>query len=188
MASAQDAMELDLAFKNGRLHEPVPQGQADGWGRRQGAVGAANTRGYARRHSIRQAPFQMAWIAPAQESVIDDQQPRQMDEIIFVTLASSRSIAGLVPSNGPFWAPLPQPLDERAVPSEFVPGAPTRSPKAPPLPMEDEEWCEPMPPPRAKAAAVERPTQTTMQITESFFMPITPRRCNNALIRRTFRP
>ena len=68
-----------------------------------------------------------------------DQQPRQIDEIILVTFASSRSIAGLVPSSGPFFWPLLKPLDDSAVPNELVPGALTRSPEAPPLPMEEAE-------------------------------------------------
>jgi len=54
--------------------------------------------------------------------VVPDQQPRQIDPIIFSTLASSRSMAGLVPSTGPFIA-RPEPDDESAVPNELVPGA-----------------------------------------------------------------
>jgi hypothetical protein len=50
------------------------------------------------------------------------QQPRQIDRTVLSTCASSRSIAALVPSSGPFpWA-LPVPEDESAVPSELVPG------------------------------------------------------------------
>jgi hypothetical protein len=37
------------------------------------------------------------------------QQPRQIDSIILSTFASSRSIAGLVPSSGPFMGPWPMP-------------------------------------------------------------------------------
>jgi hypothetical protein len=47
-----------------------------------------------------------------------------------------------------------------------VPGAAALVPKA--LPVTDE--CDPMPPPRANAAAVERLTQRATQRTESFFM------------------
>jgi hypothetical protein len=61
------------------------------------------------------------------------QHPRQIDFIDFSTLASSRSMAELVPSKGPFWGPLPTPLDESAVPSELVPGALGLVPKAPPV-------------------------------------------------------
>jgi len=43
------------------------------------------------------------------------QQPRQIDPLILSTFASSRSIAGLVPSSGPFMG-LPVPDDESAVP------------------------------------------------------------------------
>jgi hypothetical protein len=64
------------------------------------------------------------------------QQPRQIDPIILSTLASSLSIAGLVPSSGPFVGPWPTPDDESAVPAELVPGAAALLPEAPPL---DEE-------------------------------------------------
>jgi hypothetical protein len=67
-----------------------------------------------------------------------DQQPRQIDEIILVTLASSASMAGLVPSSPPAWELVPWPLDDSAVPDELVPGALTRSPEAPPLPTLEE--------------------------------------------------
>ena len=61
------------------------------------------------------------------------QQPRQIDVIILSAFASSRSMAGLVPSSGPFWGPLPTPFDESAVPNELVPGAAGLVPKAPPV-------------------------------------------------------
>jgi len=61
-----------------------------------------------------------------------DQQPRQIDVIILSTFASSRSMAGLVPSSGPFWG-VPKPFDESAVPNELVPGAAGFVPKAPPV-------------------------------------------------------
>ncbi len=61
------------------------------------------------------------------------QHPRQIDPIILSTFASSRSMAGLVPSSGPFMGPLPIPDDERAVPNELVPGAAGLVPKAPPV-------------------------------------------------------
>ena len=95
------------------------------------------------------------------------QQPRQIDPIILSTFASSRSMAGLVPSSGPFigWA---VPDDESAVPAELVPGAEGLVPAAPPV---TEPWCDPMPPPRANAVAVERLTKRATQRTESFFMP-----------------
>jgi hypothetical protein len=57
-------------------------------------------------------------------------QPRQIDPLILSTFASSRSIAGLVPSSGPFMG-LPVPDDESAVPDEFVPGAAALVPRAP---------------------------------------------------------
>src|ERR1700722_1403208 len=108
-------------------------------------------------------------------AALPDQQPRQIDAIILLTFASSRSMAGLVPIRGPFWGPLPTPFDDNAVPNELVPGAAGLVPKAPPgmglLPPV--EWCEPVPPPRASAAELKRPTQRAMQRTESFFM-ITP--------------
>ena len=56
-------------------------------------------------------------------AALDAQHPRQIDPIIFSTFASSRSMAGSVPSSGPFIGPLPTPDDESAVPSELVPGA-----------------------------------------------------------------
>src|ERR1700690_2432510 len=87
------------------------------------------------------------------------QQPRQIDSIILSTLASSRSMAGLVPSSGPFMGPWPTPDDESAVPSELVPGAAALLPKAPPI---ADIPCDPMPPPRANAAVAERPMQSTM--------------------------
>ena len=61
------------------------------------------------------------------------QHPRQIDPIILSTFASSRSMAGLVPSSGPFMGPLPMPDDERAVPNELVPGVAGLVPKAPPV-------------------------------------------------------
>jgi len=100
-----------------------------------------------------------------------DQQPRQIDPIIFSTFASSRSMAGLVPSSDPFVGPWPMPDDESAVPDELVPGAAALVPKAPPV----ADVCDPMPPPRANAAAAERLTQRATQRTESFFMPRLPR-------------
>jgi hypothetical protein len=100
-----------------------------------------------------------------------DQQPRQIDPIILSNLASSRSMAGLVPSSGPFVGPLPTPDDESAVPNELVPGAAALVPKAPPV----ADGCDPMPPPRANAAAVERPTQTATQRAKNLFMPRIPR-------------
>jgi hypothetical protein len=60
------------------------------------------------------------------------QQPRQIDPIILSTLASSRSMAGPVPSSGPFMG-LPAPDDDSAVPSEFVPGVAALVPRAPPV-------------------------------------------------------
>src|SRR5258708_24925086 len=103
-----------------------------------------------------------------------DQQPRQIDPIDLSTLASSRSMAGLVRSGGPFCR-LPMPLDESAVPDELVPGAAGLVPEAPPVTgMPPDEWCEPMPPPRAGAAGIERPTQRATQRTERVFMPKLP--------------
>jgi hypothetical protein len=61
----------------------------------------------------------------------------------------------------------PVPVDESAVPNELVPGAAALVPKAPPV----TDMCDPMPPPRANAAVVERLTQRATQRTESFFMP-----------------
>src|ERR1700760_3074308 len=94
------------------------------------------------------------------------QHPRQIDPMALSTAASSRSIAGLVPSSGPFIGPVPAPDDESAVPSELVPGEAALLPKAPPV----TDIC-PMPPPRANAAVPERPTQRVTQRMESFFMP-----------------
>src|SRR4051812_25460763 len=71
------------------------------------------------------------------------QQPRQIDPIILSTFASSRSMAGLVPSGGPFIGPSPVPDDESAVPSELVPGAAALVPKAPPV---TDILCDPIPP------------------------------------------
>jgi hypothetical protein len=59
------------------------------------------------------------------------QQLQQIDPIISATFASSRSMAGLAPSNDPFIGPSPVPDDESAVPREFVPGAAALAPKAP---------------------------------------------------------
>jgi hypothetical protein len=63
----------------------------------------------------------------------DGQQPRQIYPIILSTFASSRSIAALVPSKGPFIGLSPMPDDDSAVPSELVPGAAALLPKAPPV-------------------------------------------------------
>src|ERR1700755_2072736 len=95
------------------------------------------------------------------------QQPRQIDPIIFSTLASSRSTPGLVPSSGPFMGPWPASDDERAVPNELVPGAAALVPKAPPM---VDIPCDPMPPPRANAAVVKRLAQTATQRTKCLFM------------------
>jgi len=76
------------------------------------------------------------------------QQPRQIDpSSIFWSRASSLSMVGSVPSNGPFitWPPTP---DGSAVPEEFVPGAAPLVPSAPPP---DIDMCDPIPP-RANAA------------------------------------
>src|SRR6185437_15568583 len=108
-------------------------------------------------------------------SVNRDQQPRQMDAIILLTFASLRSMAGLVPTSGPFWGPFPTASEESAVPSELVPGA---SPFTGLVDMV--EWWEPTPPPRANATVVERPTQRARQRTESFFMVRLPRSRYNA--------
>jgi hypothetical protein len=62
------------------------------------------------------------------------------------------------------------------VPNELVPGAPGLVPKAPPVTaMPPDAWCDPMPPPRANAAVMERPTQSATQKAESFFMLNLPR-------------
>jgi len=95
------------------------------------------------------------------------QHPRQIELIILSTFASSRSMAGPVPISGPFMGPWPMPDDESAVPKELVPGAAALLPKAPPV----TDMCDPMPAPRASAAAVERPTKSVTQRTESFVMP-----------------
>src|ERR1700761_1867839 len=94
------------------------------------------------------------------------QHPRQIDPIALSTLASSQSMAGSVPSSGPFMGPLPTPDDESAVPNELVPGAAALVPKAPPV---SDIWCDPIPPPRASAAVVETPMHTATQRMESFF-------------------
>jgi hypothetical protein len=49
----------------------------------------------------------------------------------------------------------------------LVPGAAALLPKAPPV----TDMCDPMPPPRANAAVVERPTQRATQRTKTLFMP-----------------
>jgi hypothetical protein len=59
------------------------------------------------------------------------QHPRQFELIILSTFASSRSMAGLVPSSGPFMG-RPTPSDESAAPDELVPGAAAVVPEAPP--------------------------------------------------------
>src|SRR6202043_2483588 len=82
-----------------------------------------------------------------------NQQPRQIDTIILLTFASSRSMTGSVPSGGPLMGGA-VPDDESAVPRELVPGAVGLVPEAPPV----EAWCDPMPPPRANAAGTERLT------------------------------
>ena len=97
------------------------------------------------------------------------QQPRQIDPIILSTFISSGSVAGLVPSAGPFMGPWPVPDDESAVPEELVPGAAALAPEAPPV---TDIWCDP---PRANAAVVGTLTQRATQRTESFFMPGLPR-------------
>lgn len=59
------------------------------------------------------------------------------------------------------------------MPAELVPGAAAVVPKAPPpiMDIDDPMPCAPpMPPPRANAAAVERPMQRATQRTKSFFM------------------
>ena len=64
----------------------------------------------------------------------------------------------------------PVPDDESAAPAELVPGAAGLVPKAPPVtdvPPVPDIW-DPMPPPRANAAVVERLTQSATQRTESF--------------------
>ena len=100
-----------------------------------------------------------------------DQQPRQIDPIILSTFASSRSMAGLVPSSGPFMG-RPVPDYESAVPNELVPGAAALVPRAPPV---TDIWGDPMPPPLANAPVVERLTPRVTQRTESFFTPRLPR-------------
>ncbi len=107
----------------------------------------------------------------AASSIRGFQQPRQIDPIIFSTLASSRSTPGLVPSSGPFMGPRPTPDDERAVPNELVPGAAALVPNAPPV---MDISCDPIPPPRANAAGVKRPAQSATQRTRRLFMLRTP--------------
>jgi hypothetical protein len=133
----------------------------------------------------------------AHHSRRDRQQPRQIDLTVLSTCASSRSIAALVPSSGPFAWALPVPEDESAVPSELVPGVlngwpvlgtwfnpmagdprlddPRLDDPRPgdPMPCDAMPACDPMPP-RAKAAAGTQ-TQKAMQRTESFFMSKLPR-------------
>jgi hypothetical protein len=100
------------------------------------------------------------------------QQPRQIECTILVTLASSRSTAGLpVPSGGPFIRPLPRPDEGSAVPSELVPGAAALLPKAPPRLA---EWCIPMPMPRLGAAPIAKPTQINAQRIESLVISKIP--------------
>src|SRR3984893_1076531 len=116
-------------------------------------------------------PLLSPTVAPSQVerapiSRLADQQPRQIDPIILSTFASSRSMAGLVPSSGPFMGPLAMPDDESAVPNELVPGAAALLPKAPPV----MDICDPMPPPRANAAVVERLTQRATQRMENLAM------------------
>jgi hypothetical protein len=60
------------------------------------------------------------------------QHPRQIDPIILSTFASSRLIAGSVPSGAPFMG-RSVPDDESAVPNELVPGAAAVVPEAPPV-------------------------------------------------------
>jgi hypothetical protein len=71
----------------------------------------------------------------------------------------------LVPSSGPFWTPLPVPLDDSAVPNELVPGAAELVPKAPPV---VDEWCDP--PPLASAAITERVRHRATKRLERLFM------------------
>jgi len=86
------------------------------------------------------------------------QQPRQIELNILSTFASSRSIAGLVPSSGPLkrW---PVPNYESAVPNELVPGVAALVPEAPPVTDIGDDpimWDEPIPS-RPNAAVLERP-------------------------------
>src|ERR1700754_3851430 len=104
---------------------------------------------------------------------VKHQHPRQIEFIILSTFASSGSIGGSASTMG--W---PTPSDESAVPDELVPGAAAVVPNAPPImdipviPIwEDPMPCAPPVPPRANAAVVERPTQRTIQRTESLLMP-----------------
>jgi hypothetical protein len=70
------------------------------------------------------------------------QQPRQIELIIFSTFASSRSIAGLVASSGPFVG-FAMPDDGSAVPSELVPGVAALVPEAPPVTgIRDNDICD----------------------------------------------
>ena len=88
--------------------------------------------------------------------------------MILLTFAFSWSMAGLVPSNGPFIGmPLPRSVG-RAVPSELVPGVSDRVPRAPPRVTEDGE-CDTAPP-RAKARSGERPMVAVTKRTASAFM------------------
>ena len=84
----------------------------------------------------------------------------RIELIILLTLASSRSTSGLVPSGGPFISPSPRPDEDSAVPTELVPGLAALVPKAPPViernPPPVIDICDPMPP-RANAALAERP-------------------------------
>ncbi len=87
------------------------------------------------------------------------QQPRQIESIILSTFASSRSIAGFVPSKGPFMG-RPAPDDGSAVPSELVPGVAALVPKAPPIVA---ACGDPMPP-RANAAPAEPMLMTAQRM------------------------
>jgi hypothetical protein len=99
---------------------------------------------------------------------MSDQQPRQIDSIVLSTFALSRSIAGLVPSNGPFIGmPLPRSVG-RAVPSELVPGAPGGVPSAPPIVTEGGECDSALL--RATARPGERSTAIASNRTASTFM------------------
>jgi len=77
--------------------------------------------------------------------------------------------------------PRPAPDDESAVPKELVPGAAALEPNAPPV---TDMWDDPMPPPRANAAAVERLTHKTTQTTGSFFMRDSLKHAVNATVDR----
>jgi hypothetical protein len=82
---------------------------------------------------IRRAPSGKIFHSVEKRNRSPDQHPRQIEPIILSTFASSRSMAGLVPSRDPFMGPLPAPDDESAVPNELVPGAAALVPKAPPV-------------------------------------------------------